>query len=243
MRYGILSDIHSNLEALDAVLAWLSSQRVDRLLCAGDLVGYGADPSRCLGRLQASGVQSVCGNHDRAVAGKLSLDWFNPYAQAALEWTARVLSPVEREYLAQLPPVWKDPQITVVHSTLEEPERFHYVLDTPSARRCLDLQETPLAFIGHTHVPGFFVRENGQVRFLRDKRIAAPRQSKILINVGSVGQPRDGDPRAACCLVDTDSEPWTVEIHRVAYPVEKAQAKIRAAGLPEFLAARLGLGY
>ncbi len=241
MRYGILSDIHSNIEALDAVLACLNNERVDRLLCAGDLVGYGADPHLCLKRLRDNRVDAVCGNHDRAAAGQLSLDWFNPHARAAVEWTAGRLIPEEKEYLVQLPLVWKDDRVTVVHGTLEEPEQFHYVLDAAPARRCISLQETSLAFIGHTHVPGFFVQEDGQVRFLRSSRLEVGGRAKVLVNVGSVGQSRDGDPRAAYCLVNTDTQ--TVEIRRVAYPVEKTQAKIRAAGLPEFLAARLALGY
>ena len=241
MRYGIFSDVHSNLEALEAVLAALGGERVDRLLCAGDLVGYGADPAPCVKRLRSCGVAAVCGNHDRAVIGRMPLEWFNEQAAAAVQWTEGHLSAEEKAFLGELPLTWTDGQVTVVHGSLYEPGEFHYVMDLQGAKLCLDLQQTPVAFIGHTHVPGFFVEEEGGIRFARAGRVTLPAGRKTLVNAGSVGQPRDGDPRAAYCLYDSESR--TIEIHRVAYPLERTQGKIRAAGLPEFLAARLAQGY
>lgn len=241
MRYGILSDIHSNLEALEAVLSALGSERVDRLLCAGDLVGYGADPVPCVKRLRSNGVVAVCGNHDWAAVGRMPLDWFNEQAAAAARWTQGHLTSEEKAFLNELPLAWTDGQVSLVHGSFCEPAEFHYVMDFQEARLCLDLQKTPVAFIGHTHVPGFFQEEAGQVRFARPGRITLQQGRRTLVNVGSVGQPRDGDPRAAYCVYD--SEGGSIEIRRAAYPLERTQEKIRMAGLPEFLAARLATGY
>ncbi|MBI3312165.1 MAG: metallophosphoesterase family protein [Candidatus Omnitrophica bacterium] len=239
MRYGIFSDVHSNWDALEAVLRELRREKVDRLLCAGDLVGYGADPAACLGELRRQQVISVAGNHDWAAIGKLSADWFNPHARAAVEWTASQLAPNDRVYLEQLPLIWSDSEVTLAHGCLTEPERFHYVLDPGTAAAALSLQKTPLAFIGHTHVPVFFQAAEETTCLPAGKTGVEPGQ-KWLVNVGSVGQPRDGDSRAAYCLYDTVQR--SVEIRRAAYPVEAAQKKIREAGLPEFLARRLEMG-
>lgn len=242
MRYGVFSDVHSNLEALEAVFRELDRECTDRLLCAGDLVGYGADPAACLGRIRGAGSLAVCGNHDCAVAGRLALDWFNESARAAAEWTARELPPPEKDYLGGLPYTWSDGRVTLVHSALDNPRSWRYVLDPRAAEASLSAQKTPVAFYGHTHVPGIFLLEgDGLARFRRADRFTLPLGQKALVNVGSVGQPRDGDPRAAFALYDTETR--QVEIRRVPYPVEKAQRKIVDAGLPEFLAARLAIGY
>jgi diadenosine tetraphosphatase ApaH/serine/threonine PP2A family protein phosphatase len=241
MRYGVFSDVHANLEALEAVLQALEGERVDRLLCAGDLVGYGADPAPCLERIRASGACAVCGNHDCAVAGKLGLDWFNAQARTAAEWTARQLPAAGKDYLGGLPYLWKDNEVSVVHSALDSPKSFRYILDPSGAEISLSAQETPIAFFGHTHVPGIFLLEEGVARFRRAEQFTLEPGRRALVNVGSVGQPRDGDPRAAYALYDSDS--GRVQIRRVPYPVEKAQRKILEAGLPEFLAARLAIGY
>lgn len=241
MRYGVFSDVHANLEALEAVLRALDGERVDRLLCAGDSVGYGADPVPCLKRIRAAGAHAVCGNHDCVVAGKMPLDWFNDSARAAAEWTAGQVPALEKEYLGGLPYTWKDERVSLAHGTLDDPRSFRYVMDPASAGACLRVQETPVAFIGHTHVPGVFLPEGTGVRFLREGKVRLEPGQKALVNAGSVGQPRDGDPRAAYAVYDTEA--GEVLIRRVPYPVEKTQAKIEAAGLPEFLAARLAMGY
>ena len=240
MKYGVFSDVHSNLEALEAVLRALEGERVDRLLCAGDLVGYGADPAPCLERVRTAGACVVCGNHDCAVTGRLGMDWFSENARVSLEWTAPRLPAAEKEYLGRLPYTWKDSEVTLVHSALDSPSSFRYVVDPEAAGTSFAAQETPVAFFGHTHVPGIFLLEQGMARFRRAERIALEPGQKALVNVGSVGQPRDGDPRAAYALYDSGS--GVVEIRRVEYPVERAQRKIVEAGLPGFLARRLAVG-
>lgn len=241
MRYGVFSDVHSNLEALEVVLKALNEARVDRLLCAGDLVGYGADPGPCLVRLRGSGMEPVAGNHDWAVAGRMPLSWFNENARAGLVWTMGRLGAAERAQLGELPLSWSDGAVSMAHSTLHEPEEFHYAQDLATAAESLRVQETPVAFIGHTHVPGFFLLGGGRVTYESGEALTLRPGQRVLVNVGSVGQPRDGDPRAACCLYDSDS--GRIEIRRLAYPVERAQEKVRRAGLPEFLARRLEMGY
>ena len=241
MRYGIFSDVHSNLEALEAVLESIEKDRVDTLLCAGDLIGYGADPASCLKRIREKVTHAVCGNHDGAVTGRLGLDWFNDQARTAVEWTVEKLTPPDRQFLADLPYIWKDDQVTLVHGSLEEPEQFHYIFDLAGAQRCLELQGTLVTFIGHTHLPGVFIRDNSKVSFSRTGEIQLNPQLKYLVNVGSVGQPRDGDPRAAYCLYDSKTQ--RIQIRRVEYPVAQVQEKIRQAGLPKFLADRLAFGY
>ena len=242
MRYGILSDVHSNLEALEVVLAAVAKDGIDQLLCAGDLIGYGPDPVSCLERLTRKIAHAVCGNHDCAAAGRLELDWFNDTARAAVEWTVGQLSKEERDYLHDLPLVWQNAEVTVVHGSLEEPEQFHYIFDLADAETCLKLQQTPVAFIGHTHVPGIFIQEGSRIAFHRPQQpVHLNPRLKYLVNVGSVGQPRDGDPRAAYCLYDTSAP--SVEIRRVSYSITKTQEKMRTAGLPEFLAQRLDSGH
>lgn len=241
MRYGILSDVHSNLEALTAVLKALEKEGADRILCAGDLVGYGADPSACLSLIREKVDHVVCGNHDLAVADQMDLNWFNPPAQTALLWTRQALTPEERRTLADLPFVWRNEQVTLVHGSLYQPEQFHYLLDLEAAGLSLQLQKTPAAFIGHTHAPGVFIEDQGRISFHRSSPFPIHPSSKVLVNVGSVGQPRDGDPRAAYCFYD--AEEHSLEIRRVPYPLGETQAKIRAAGLPESLAQRLAGGY
>lgn len=240
MKYGILSDIHSNWEALEAVLEVLDREGVGRILCTGDVVGYGADPVRCLETLEARHTVMVAGNHDWAVAGKLDLDWFNERARTALEWTKTHLPEETRVRLGELPLVWQDETVTLVHGSLHEPETFPYIFDLQDAQRSLSLQKTQVAFVGHTHVPAAYALEKGQVTRGRARWGHLMNAQRALINVGSVGQPRDGDPRASFCVYDADQ--GTFEIRRVVYPVETTQAKIRKAGLPDSLARRLERG-
>jgi len=241
MRYGVFSDVHSNLEALEVVLSALVKEGVDQLLCAGDLVGYGPDPDQCLALLRTHKVQLVCGNHDLAVADGMDLNWFNQAAKEAVLWTRSRLPPSERDALKALPFVWENGEGTLVHGSLHEPDRFHYVLDAATASRSLDLQKTIVTFIGHTHVPGVFVQEGSRIDFTRQELLTIDPARRYLVNVGSVGQPRDGDPKACTCVYDTETQ--TLQTRRIPYPIEAVQAKMRKVGLPEFLAERLAFGF
>lgn len=245
MRYLILSDIHSNWEALEAVLAD-ARRDYDEALCCGDLVGYGADPNRVLEWARAALRLVVRGNHDKASAGLEDLDWFNPIARSAAEWTAAALTPENLEYLRSLPkgPVALD-SFQILHgSPLDEDE---YLLTPSEAAQEAPYLDREISFFGHTHYQGgFFCHRNGVRRIpqlLPDESravLALEHNAAYLINPGSTGQPRDGDPRAAYVIYVPEDR--TVEYRRVAYDIARAQAKIRAAGLPEILADRLEFG-
>lgn len=223
MRYGVFSDIHSNLEALEAVLGALKKEDVDRYLCLGDIVGYAANPRECLKIIRDINCPTVCGNHDWAVSGLLDLSYFNDEAREALEWTIGSLNDWEKDYLRELPLVHEEDRITIVHGSLDKPEEFEYVLDEEAAVRTIKLCKTKVCFIGHTHRPFEYYRG-----------------AKLLVNDGSVGQPRDGDPRAAYCVFDSES--GKLGIKRVEYDIKSTMEKILAAGLPERFAARLTEG-
>lgn len=245
MRYLILSDIHSNWEALEAVLADAAGG-FDETLCCGDLVGYGGDPNRVVEWARAAVRVVVRGNHDKACAGLEDLDWFNPIARAAAEWTASVLTPENLDYLRSLP---KGPApldgFQILHgSPLDEDE---YLLTPAAAALQAPYLDREISFFGHTHYQGgFFCHRNGvrripQVRPGESRAVLSlEHNAAYLINPGSAGQPRDGDPRAAYVIYDSGDR--TVEYRRVVYDIAGAQAKIRAAWLPELLAERLEVG-
>ena len=223
MRYGIFSDVHSNLEALQAVLEALKKEEVDRYLCIGDIVGYAANPGECLKIVKDLNCPTVCGNHDRAAADMLDYSYFNDAARAAVEWTKNNLSGPEKDYLRGLPLLYEEGGITMVHGSLDRPEEFEYVMDEEAAVRTIGLCKTKACFIGHTHRPFEYYRG-----------------MKLLVNAGSVGQPRDGDPKAAYCIFDSES--GRASIKRVEYDIRTAMDKILAAGLPKYLAMRLTEG-
>lgn len=239
MRYGVIGDIHGNLQALEAVLAALSQAQVEQILCVGDVVGYGADPEACLRLVEERCSVLVSGNHDFAAAGQSALDLFNPYARRALEWTAQHLSSGAHEALVRLPLVAQMNGFALVHSSFFAPERFDYIFAPSQARVCFLKQEAPLAFFGHTHLPITFFHTD-PITFSQESELTVDPQTKTLVNVGSVGQPRDEDARA--CYALYDSELQTVSIRRVVYDIEQAAQRITDAGLPEILAQRLFLG-
>ncbi len=250
MRYAVLSDIHSNLEALTAVLDAASAAAADEILCLGDIVGYGGDPAACLERLAAARAVMVGGNHDLACVGRCALEGFHRAAKAAVEWTRDRLSFTDLDALRRLPLTATAGPCTLVHGTLSHPERFDYLVDAAQAVDTLTLCRTPVCLVGHTHIPVIIEYDRSSHRLLRilahPPELAdvtwteAPDQLRLLVNPGSVGQPRDGDPRASLALIDTATH--RVAIQRVAYDIAAAQRKIRAAGLPEFLADRLAVG-
>ena len=243
MKYGVLGDIHSNLSALQAVLTELASEGVGTILSVGDVVGYGAAPRECLTLLRDSGVRVVKGNHDAATVGELSTLLFNNYARQAVEWTQSVLTDEELRWLAELPYLIELEHCAVGHGTYDHPERFDYVRTTTDADASLDQMQVPVCFVGHTHVPVTLMRLNedpNRTAYTRESYIELSDCSRAIVNVGSVGQPRDEDPRAAYAIYDTETE--TVEIRRVEYDIYREAARIRAAGLAGALADRLYLG-
>ncbi|MBI4569639.1 MAG: metallophosphoesterase family protein [Planctomycetes bacterium] len=239
MRYGIIGDIHANWDALQAALALLDQERVDKFICVGDVVGYGAEPSRCIQEVIAREMTCVAGNHDFAVCGKMSDSYFNAYARDAVIWTRNSLTDKEMDFLRQLPLVATVDDITVVHGALNYPDMFDYVQTCYDAKVCFEVQESRLAVFGHSHVPVcFFDGPTTQYSLSYDLRLTG--FPKTLLNVGSVGQPRDENPDACFVIYDTEAE--SVAIRRVAYDIDAAAQKIHKAGLPDVLAERLYYG-
>jgi diadenosine tetraphosphatase ApaH/serine/threonine PP2A family protein phosphatase len=245
MRYLVISDIHANLEALDAVLAETAGEPLDGTLVLGDLVGYGPDPNAVVDRVRAlEGTTVIRGNHDKVAAGLEASDRFNHYARLAIDWTARSLTPERRAYLAALPagPLEIDALVVICHGTPFDEDV--YVFDELDALRAIRAASRPLCLFGHTHVAAVFQQHHDELRAIGprtrpfDVRLAG--DGCWLVNCGSVGQPRDGDWRAAYGLVDTDTRQVTLRC--VEYDVATTQHKIMAAGLPELLAQRLSVG-
>ncbi|HQJ15628.1 MAG TPA: metallophosphoesterase family protein [Candidatus Omnitrophota bacterium] len=241
MRYAIFSDIHGNLEALEAVLKAARSERIDAYLCAGDIVGYGANPNECIEQVRSVNAVTVAGNHDCASVGLFGAQDFNPEAQAAIEWTRQHLSEASRAYLSSLPLVREMPELTLVHGSLDEPRDFNYLVNVYGCAATFDLLKTPLCFIGHTHVPVIFIEDYaGTFHYLDTPDIVLDPRNKYIVNAGSVGQPRDSIVQAAYCIFDSSSR--SICIRRVKYEVFRARQKIVEAGLPQFLGDRLLTG-
>lgn len=240
MRYAVLSDIHGNLEALQAVLADLAGG-ADGVLCLGDVVGYGADPLACLELVAEQAQAFTAGNHEHGVAGRLDLAWFNAYARAAAEWTRERLDVAHRDYLGALPLAAEMEDAVLVHASPAQPEEWDYLVTAEDGFAALPAFSTRLCFVGHSHVPAVWsVGSSGPDYALRPAQVDLEYGRRYLVNVGSVGQPRDRDPRA--CYVLWDLEAGRIIWRRVAYDVAAARAKIVAAGLPRFLADRLAAG-
>jgi diadenosine tetraphosphatase ApaH/serine/threonine PP2A family protein phosphatase len=243
MRYAVLSDVHGNLEALEAVLGDMRRYRPDGCVCLGDTVGYGPDPNECAARIRALGGPVIAGNHDLAAAGMLDATAFTPLARAAIEWTQGVLTEGTRAWLAALPNRLEDPAFLAVHGSPRDPIE-EYIIDLPTSLAIFSEHAFSLCLVGHSHVPGAFVLEaDGAVSARRlpvGRGIRLARASRYIVNGGSVGQPRDGDPRASYLVLDTTAR--TVTLRRLDYPVAVTQKKMAARGLPAPLAERLALG-
>ena len=237
MRYAVLSDIHANLEALRAVLADCQGE-VDGLVCLGDLVGYGADPLACVEIVAERADRLIAGNHEYGVAGLLDLAWFNPAARAAAEWTASRLDADHRAYLAALPLSANLPDATLVHASPRHPEEWEYLITPEDGFEAFAAFDTRLCFVGHSHRPGCWSLGSAGHDYERGAgEILLEAGRRYIINVGSVGQPRDRDPRACYAVWDVDGR--RVSIRRVTYDAAEARRKIVAAGLPRILADRL----
>jgi diadenosine tetraphosphatase ApaH/serine/threonine PP2A family protein phosphatase len=246
MRYLVISDIHANLEAYDTVMAEAASVKYDKVLVLGDLVGYGADPNAICERVRALKPEALIrGNHDKVGSGVESPEGFNAVARNAIRWTFENLTNENRDWLAELPagPTIVDDLIEICHGTPFDEDA--YVFDDLDALRAMHAARRPLCLFGHTHVQvgHYLSRDQFGLSTAEEQRplvIALDEANRYLVNPGSVGQPRDGDPRAGFGLVDTAAREMT--IFRVEYPIAKAQARILEEGLPEVLAQRLALG-
>ncbi len=230
MKFAILADVHANLEALQAVLEDSEQQGCTHYGFLGDFVGYNADPKACLDIVRAMGAPCVKGNHDEYCSSSRSLADFNAVAQKAIEWTRRRLSEDDRRWLGCLPYVQTIQDFTLVHATLNGPERWEYVFDRGAASESMSYQKTQVCFFGHTHVPVVFIRDD-VVRRGAYERIKMEKGKTYFVNAGAVGQPRDNNPKAAYVTYDLDEA--VIELRRVAYDFEAAQRKIRKAGLDE----------
>ncbi len=239
MRFAVISDIHGNLEALQAVLADAEAHHCTHFVCLGDVVGYNANPSECVQIIQELECPVVKGNHDEQASIEDSTEGFNELAEEAIGWTREHLSAEEKKWLAELRLTRQVRDFTIVHSTLDTPQQWGYVFNDLDAIASFTYQHTSLCFFGHTHWPTAFVRDDNVRRISTDHIQMAPGK-KYFINTGSVGQPRDRDWRAAYCIYD--SERHVIEQRRVEYDLATTQRKIRQAGLPDRLADRLALG-
>ncbi len=240
MRYGIIADIHGNLEAFESVLESLSRAKIEKYLCAGDIIGYGADPRECIKMTRELDAVAVLGNHDAASAGLIGMDYFNDVSAKAVKWTKQNMEENDFNFLKSIGFTYVNKHLTLVHGTLRKPSEFNYMTDPEAAGETFNLMKTDICFIGHTHVPGVFSLKGGELSYSRKKKTAISAGERLIVNVGSVGQPRDGDPRSCYAVYDTDEA--SVVLKRVAYDVKKAQKKILKTGLSPFLADRLGAG-
>ena len=242
MVYGLISDIHGSLEALEAVLAELKD--CENFLCLGDIVGYGPDPEACIDRVrELPGVVCVAGNHDLAVVGRFNVTWFNEAAREAVFWTQRQLSAEHISYLDSLPLRARAAEAELVHGSL--PNEMDYITTAWEAVSCFEAMAGDLCFVGHTHVAEYYWQRDGsavaeQEALWSGGTVSLADGRRYIVNPGGVGQPRDGNCAASCGVYDTESR--AVEVRRVAYAVERVQAKMREAKLPEYLANRLAKG-
>ena len=240
MRYAVLSDIHGNLEALRAVLADADAH-ADDVLCLGDVVGYGADPAPCVDLIGARARAVVAGNHEHAVIGRLDLSWFNRHARAAAEWTREQIDESCTAFLGALPLTAEVGDATLVHASPRQPDEWDYLVSLDDGLAVFGEFATRLCFVGHSHVPAVWsLGSSGPDHELGEVDVTLDAGRRYIINVGSVGQPRDRDPRAAYAVWDVDAR--HVSVRRVAYDIDTARGKIQAAGLPRILADRLAAG-
>lgn len=239
MKYAIIADIHGNLDAFQVVLDDIRAQKATHIVCLGDVVGYNAQPKECLDIVRQMNLPCVKGNHDEYCSTENPLDGFNPHAAEAVHWTREQLSDDDKQWLRELKYSRMAANFTMVHATLDAPERWGYVFDKLAAAASFPYQNTQMCFFGHTHVPVAFMRDT-VVRGGTYSKFKVDPSKKYFINVGAVGQPRDNNPKSAYVIYDMDAQ--TIELRRLDYDIASAQRKILAAGLPERLAERLAFG-
>ncbi len=241
MRLAVFSDIHGNLEALEAVLADIESRQIDEIVSLGDVIGYGCDPIPCLELVQRHCRFSLIGNHEAALLEQHTIERFSDTARISMQWTQNQLSPTWVEYLATLPEFVVENDQTFVHASPFEPRSWRYILDEFEARLGFSAFDTALCFTGHTHIPVIFSESpNHTVTGTFAETLTPESDMRYLISVGSVGQPRDNDPRACYVIADTDDE--TISFIRVVYDIARTQSKLKAANAPASLVTRLEVG-
>lgn len=241
MNYAIISDIHGNLAALQRVLARINELECDRIICLGDVVGYGPFPNECCDIIQKHANICIIGNHDHAAVGATSTEYFNKFAKSALFWTSHELTPDNKNFLKALPEIASEEDLLFVHASPVEPLQWNYILSLYDAEDNFKAFEQQSCFIGHSHVPVIFSYEDGEFPTCEPgPQIKLYDGFRYIINVGSVGQPRDKNPKASFGVYDSESKRFRFE--RVSYNVQETQEAMREKNLPDFLIERLALG-
>jgi diadenosine tetraphosphatase ApaH/serine/threonine PP2A family protein phosphatase len=237
MRYAVFADIHGNLEALETALEYAQKRRLAEFLVLGDSLGYGANPNECLEwALEHAGLH-VFGNHEAAIHQNKVRENFTDWAREAIDWTARMLKTELADRIKDLPYLQIAGKVTLAHGTLHSPEKFHYLIDLADARKSFLTMQTPVGFVGHTHIPAVFSEKEPVAKHLKEGVLKLQKNERYLLNPGSIGQSRDRDRRLSFGIFDDDE--LTFEIVRLSYDNKKAADKILAEGLPAFLAYRL----
>jgi diadenosine tetraphosphatase ApaH/serine/threonine PP2A family protein phosphatase len=234
MRVAIISDIHSNLEALQKALEIIDERKAEEIICLGDLVGYGANPNECVELTRKRASRILLGNHDQAAFDLSQTEHFNRHARTAAYWTNQTLTEENLEFLKSLPFQHAIDDLTFVHASPRDPDQWEYVFSAHEAKTNFESFQTRICFVGHTHIPGIFPED------LKTQKSGVTRENRYIINVGSVGQPRDGNWKLSFGIFDTSA--WTYGLIRSEYDVQSASEKIVAADLPRFLADRLLVG-
>ncbi len=237
MRHALLSDIHSNWEALETALDYLKKEKVDEYCVLGDTIGYGANPNECFAWMTQNAQVAVMGNHEKAMIDPGILKDFSSNACSAAEWTSEVLMPEHRQRIHDLHYLHINLFSTMAHGSPDRPEKFRYLISFEDARGSFLCFKTALCFVGHTHIPTLFSEASESAVYLKPGKYELQRTEHYILNPGSVGQPRDRDPRLSLGIFD--DKHWTFEIVRLEYDNQKAADKIRKAGLPAYLADRL----
>ena len=237
MATGIVSDIHGNLEAFTIALEYFKENNIEKIVCLGDIVGYGPNPEECVNLVRKHCNVSIMGNHDYAAIGLANIEYFNEYAKLSTFWTQEKLSDKSKEYLRSLPFTHEQDQLLFVHSSPKNPSSWDYVLSGEEANKQFKHFDSNICFIGHSHVPIIF----SESTYFRKTDFLFTNGEKFIVNIGSLGQPRDGDPRS--CFVVYDEDKNKIEYVRLDYDIQKTYNKITKAGLPLFLAERLLKGF
>lgn len=239
-RVGVFSDIHGNLQALERVLSELENLAVDFMVCCGDIVGYGGNPNECVDFLRTRNIPTIAGNHDFAALSRIDITYFNEVAKRAITWTRQTLTSENEQFLRQIPLTIEAADMLFVHASPREPESWNYVITMGDARQSFQHYGQRVCFIGHSHTPFIVENHDANLSCPSAPAIQVREHRRYLVNVGSVGQPRDRNPNA--CFAIYDREAGIIEIRRVEYDLTRAQDEIRQQGLPVELAERLAYG-